>query len=141
MRISDWSSDVCSSDLEQPFIVVSQSGKSPDLLASAEVAREAGAIVIAIVNDENSPLVRLADIVMPLRAGPERSVAETKSFIATLAAFAQIMSECIDRQAFEPAISALTDQLSHAWDAHWEEELAPFTQPRHHLFLGSATSY
>src|SRR3546814_10660154 len=83
---------------EQPFIVVSQSGKSPDLLASAEVAREAGAIVIAIVNDENSPLVRLADIVMPLRAGPERSVAATKSFIATLAAFAQIMSECIDRQ-------------------------------------------
>src|SRR3546814_6468996 len=71
---------------EQPFIVVSQSGKSPDLLASAEVAREAGAIVIAIVNDENSPLVRLADIVMPLRAGPERSVAATKSFIATLAA-------------------------------------------------------
>src|SRR3546814_5657634 len=76
---------------EQPFIVVSQSGKSPDLLASAEVAREAGAIVIAIVNDENSPLVRLADIVMPLRAGPERSVAATNSFIATLAAFAQIM--------------------------------------------------
>src|SRR3546814_5652338 len=94
---------------EQPFIVVSQSGKSPDLLASAEVAREAGAIVIAIVNDENSPLVRLADIVMPLRAGPERSVAATKSFIATLAAFAQIMSECIDRQAFEPVISALPE--------------------------------
>src|SRR3546814_5707667 len=98
MRISDWSSDVCSSDL------------------------------IAIVNDENSPLVRLADIVMPLRAGPERSVAATKSFIATLAAFAQIMSECIDRQAFEPVISALPDQLSHAWAASWDEALAPFTQ-------------
>src|SRR3546814_11631775 len=98
---------------EQPFIVVSQSGKSPDLLASAEVAREAGAIVIAIVNDENSPLVRLADIVMPLRAGPERSVAATKSFIATLAAFAQIMSECIDLQPFRPTLSALPAQLSH----------------------------
>src|SRR3546814_5190954 len=65
----------------QPFIVVSQSGKSPDLLASAEVAREAGAIVIAMVNDESAPLVPLADIVIPLRAGPERSVAATKSFI------------------------------------------------------------
>ena len=126
---------------EQPFIVVSQSGKSPDLLASAEVAREAGAIVIAIVNNENSPLVRLADIVMPLRAGPERSVAATKSFIATLAAFAQIMSECIDRQAFEPVISALPDQLSHAWAASWDEALAPFTQARSLFVLGRGPSF
>src|SRR3546814_6909925 len=83
----------------QPFIVVSQSGKSPDLLASAEVAREAGAIVIAMVNDESAPLVPLADIVIPLRAGPERSVAATKSFIATLSAFAQIISDCAGGQA------------------------------------------
>src|SRR3546814_15366564 len=67
---------------------------------------------------------------MPLRAGPERSVAATKSFVATLAAFAQIMSECIDRQAFDPVISALPDQLSHAWAASWDEALAPYTQQR-----------
>src|SRR3546814_10522811 len=95
----------------QPFIVVSQSGKSPDLLASAEVAREAGAIVIAMVNDESAPLVPLADIVIPLRAGPERSVAATKSFIATLSAFAQIISECAGGQALDTVIAALPDQL------------------------------
>src|SRR3546814_19131203 len=86
--------------------------KKPDLHAYAGVTGEAGAVVIAIVNDENSPLVRRADIVMPLRAGPERSVAATKVFITTLAAFAQIMSECIDRQAFEPVISAQIGRAS-----------------------------
>src|SRR3546814_16637015 len=86
---------------EQPFIVVSQSGKSPDLLAYAEVEREAGAIVIAIVNDENSPLVRLADIVMTLRAGPERSVTATKNFIDTLAALAHIKSTYNNTQKYK----------------------------------------
>src|SRR3546814_11467678 len=98
----------------QPFIVVSQSGKSPDLLASAEVAREAGAIVIAMVNDESAPLVPLADIVIPLRAGPERSVAAPKSFIATLSAFAQIIPECAGRHALAPVIAALNHQLCPA---------------------------
>lgn len=126
---------------EQPFIVVSQSGKSPDLLASAEVAREAGAIVIAIVNDESAPLVRLADIVMPLRAGPERSVAATKSFIATLSAFAQILSECVDGKALDPVISALPDQLYQAWTASWDQALAPFLRARSLFVLGRGPSF
>lgn len=125
----------------QPFIVVSQSGKSPDLLASAEVAREAGAIVIAMVNDESAPLVPLADIVIPLRAGPERSVAATKSFIATLSAFAQIISECAGGQALDPVIAALPDQLCQAWAVSWDEALAPFSQARSLFVLGRGPSF
>ena len=75
----------------QPFVLISQSGKSPDLLLSAEAARKAGALVIAFVNDVGSPLAELAEIVVPLHAGPEKSVAATKSFIATLAAFAHLV--------------------------------------------------
>src|SRR3546814_1541117 len=45
-----------------------------------------------------------------LRAGPERSVAATKSFIATLSAFAQIISECAGGQALDPVIAALPDR-------------------------------
>jgi glucosamine--fructose-6-phosphate aminotransferase (isomerizing) len=67
------------------FIAISQSGKSPDLLRNAEAAKRAGARVVALVNVEDSPLAALADTVIPLHAGPERSVAATKSYIAALA--------------------------------------------------------
>src|SRR5690606_41407274 len=63
------------------FIAISQSGRSPDLLRNAEAAREAGARVVALVNVADSPLAALADVVVPLHAGPERSVAATKSYL------------------------------------------------------------
>src|ERR1700685_3332485 len=36
-------------------LVISQSGRSPDLLAAAEAAASAGALVVAMVNDAESP--------------------------------------------------------------------------------------
>ncbi|WP_221932305.1 SIS domain-containing protein, partial [Salmonella enterica] len=68
------------------YIVISQSGKSPDLLRNAEAAKAAGARVVALVNVEDSPLAQLAEVVIPLGAGPEKSVAATKSYLASLAA-------------------------------------------------------
>src|SRR5690606_38636833 len=59
------------------FVAISQSGRSPDLLRNAEAAREAGARVVALVNVADSPLAALADVVVPLLAGPEHSVAAT----------------------------------------------------------------
>ncbi len=72
------------------FIVISQSGKSPDLLRNAEAAKAAGARVVALVNVEDSPLAQLADTVIALHAGAERSVAATKSYLASLAAVLQL---------------------------------------------------
>ena len=66
------------------FLLISQSGKSPDLLRNAEAARDAGARVVALVNVEDSPLAQLAHTVIPLHAGAERSVAATKSYLASL---------------------------------------------------------
>lgn len=65
-------------------IAVSQSGRSPDLVAVLEHARSAGARTLAVVNDVESPLARAADHVLDVGAGPERSVAATKSFSAQL---------------------------------------------------------
>ena len=65
------------------FIAASQSGRSPDALLLTEAARRAGALVAGFVNDETSPLAGMVDVLVPLRAGPERSVAATKSFLAT----------------------------------------------------------
>src|SRR4249920_3699776 len=57
------------------MLLISQSGRSPDLLAMAKSAKAGGAKVIAIVNDAASPAAELADLTIPLEAGPERSVA------------------------------------------------------------------
>ncbi len=54
------------------YLVISQSGKSPDLLRNVEAAKAAGARVVALVNVEDSPLASLADTVLPLCAGPSR---------------------------------------------------------------------
>lgn len=108
---------------EQPFIVVSQSGKSPDLLASAEAARKAGALVIAFLNDTSAPLADIAEIVVPLHAGPEKSVAATKSYIATLAAFAHLASLWADDADLTRALDTLPHQLAAAWDQSWRVAL------------------
>ncbi len=67
-------------------ITISQSGRSPDIVAMQQAAKQAGATTIAFVNDPTSPAARQADWLLPLHAGEERSVAATKSMIASLVA-------------------------------------------------------
>src|SRR6266700_1667559 len=57
------------------FIVVSQSGRSPDLVTATQVARTLGALTLAIVNDESSPAAAQSELVLPIGAGPEHAVA------------------------------------------------------------------
>ena len=54
------------------------------------MARSAGALTVALVNDTDSPLARAAEAVLPIGAGPELSVAATKTFVATLAALLRL---------------------------------------------------
>jgi glucosamine--fructose-6-phosphate aminotransferase (isomerizing) len=68
------------------FIAISQSGRSPDLLASVSAAKASGATVLALCNSAASPLAAAADYVLTLHAEPETSIAATKSYLATLAA-------------------------------------------------------
>lgn len=73
-------------------IVISQSGRSPDILTQAQIAKEQGALCIALVNSEDSPLAELADVVLPLNVGEEKAVAATKSYLATLSALLQLVA-------------------------------------------------
>jgi glucosamine--fructose-6-phosphate aminotransferase (isomerizing) len=72
-------------------IAISQSGRSPDIVAVLATAREQGRPAIAITNDADSPLARQADVVVPLGAGEERSVAATKTYLASLHALVQLV--------------------------------------------------
>jgi glutamine---fructose-6-phosphate transaminase (isomerizing) len=120
----------------QPFLCISQSGKSPDLLLSAEAATKAGAIVIAVVNNLDSPLAQNAEIVVPLHAGAETSVAATKSYIATLSALAHLAALWSNDDDLLHAVQALPEILSTAWEADWSEGVARFKDAQSLFVLG-----
>lgn len=71
-------------------IGISQSGQSPDIVGVLTAARAQGRPTVAITNDPSSPLAAEADVVVDLAAGPERAVAATKTFTASLHAIVQI---------------------------------------------------
>jgi glucosamine--fructose-6-phosphate aminotransferase (isomerizing) len=100
-------------------LAISQSGRSPDLLAAVDAARTAGALVVALVNDEASPLAERADTVVPLLAGPELSVAATKSYIAALSAAAQLVGWWTADADLLAALDGLPALLRAAWAQPW----------------------
>ena len=116
------------------FLAVSQSGRSPDLLVSATAAREAGAFVVAIVNDAEAPLAGVADLAIPMLAGPERSVAATKSFIASLLVTARIVAAWTEDDELNGALADAPDLLRQAWALDWSPAL-PVLRAASNLFV------
>jgi glucosamine--fructose-6-phosphate aminotransferase (isomerizing) len=100
-------------------MAISQSGKSPDLLAAMSAAREANALTAALVNEEDSPLASLCDVTIPLRAGPERSVAATKSYIAALSAILHLVSEWVGDEYLAGALADAPALIADAWESDW----------------------
>jgi len=90
---------------------ISQSGRSPDILAGQAAARAAGALTLAFVNDAASPLAAEAEALVKLSAGQERSVAATKSMIAGLVAGAALVSAWGGEAAMGAALEALPPRL------------------------------
>jgi glucosamine--fructose-6-phosphate aminotransferase (isomerizing) len=118
------------------LLAISQSGRSPDLIAAATAAKERGAFVVSLVNDEHSPLFALADVAIPLDAGAEKSVAATKSFIATLGAILQILAEWSADASMRATVQALPDLLDRAWAADWSPALSILHQADHLYVAG-----
>lgn len=117
-----------------PFLTISQSGRSPDLLQHAEAARGAGAMVIAVVNVVDSPLARIAEAVIPLHAGTERSVAATKSYICSLAAILHLTARWSEDARLADALGELPDGLRAAWSLDWSQ-VVELLAGAHNLFV------
>ena len=105
-------------------LAISQSGASPDLLSAVSRARSGGARVVALVNAESSPLAQLADDLLPLGAGPELSIAATKSYIASLAAIVQLAAAWTGDAALAAALNAAPEQLERAFELDWSAAVA-----------------
>ena len=76
-------------------------------------------MTVALVNDASSPLAALCDTVLPLHAGPELSVAATKSFIAALAAILQLAAHWRRDGALHESLTQLPGQLESALRRDW----------------------
>jgi len=102
-------------------IVISQSGETADSLAALRVAKERGAVTLAVVNVIGSTIAREADHTLYTLAGPEIAVATTKAYSAQLAAMDTFAVQlAFIREAITPeqyagfltALNAIPEQIS-----------------------------
>ncbi|MGL5840075.1 MAG: SIS domain-containing protein [Sphingorhabdus sp.] len=100
-------------------IAISQSGQSPDLLAVVNEAKRQGSLTLAIVNDEASPLAKIADILLPICAGVERSVAATKSYIGSLSLLIALSAHWSGDEGLLTAWQSLPELIERSWELDW----------------------
>lgn len=98
---------------------VSQSGQSPDIVEMARAARDSGALSFAITNNAASPLAMVSDRVLDIHAGPERSVAATKTFVTSAVAGVLLVAEWTGDADLLAAIRRLPEQLNRAVACDW----------------------
>lgn len=100
-------------------IAVSQSGKSPDIVEMTRGARDGGAYAVAVTNHPDSPLAQAANATLRIHAGPEISVAATKTFVTSAVAGLWLLAEMKGDAALLAAIRDLPEALARAVSADW----------------------
>jgi glucosamine--fructose-6-phosphate aminotransferase (isomerizing) len=117
-------------------LAISQSGQSPDLIALQKAVRQAGGLTIAATNKGDSPLARDSEIPLDLAAGPELSVAATKSFIASAALGAAIVAHWSKDAKLAAALESLPDQIATALACDWSAAISGLAQARSLFVIG-----
>jgi glucosamine--fructose-6-phosphate aminotransferase (isomerizing) len=100
-------------------ISISQSGESPDILAMTKEATAGGAETIALVNKPESPLAKAVSHPVNITAGPELSVAATKSFFSSIAAGLAILAEWQEDAALRAALARLPEDAEKSLACDW----------------------
>lgn len=121
-------------------LAVSQSGESPDLVETLEEARHRGALTVAVVNRTGSPLAGAAEIVLPMHAGPETSVAATKSFIAGVASLAHLVAAWSQDGELGASLERLPEALEAAAGLDWSAALPALEVADRMLVVGRGYS-
>lgn len=91
---------------------ISQSGKSPDIVAVLAEARRQGALTAAITNFSDSDLAQQADHVIQLRAGVEQSLAATKTYTSELAAIALLSTLLAENEEMAQQLARIPDAVA-----------------------------
>lgn len=121
-------------------IAISQSGRSPDIVALAQAARAGGAVTFALTNAAGSPLGAASDRVVDIKAGPEKSVAATKSFVTSIVAGLAVLAHWRRDAALLAALAALPDHFEKAIACDWSELVAALEGKDSLFILGRGPS-
>jgi glucosamine--fructose-6-phosphate aminotransferase (isomerizing) len=121
-------------------IAISQSGKSPDIVAMAESAKKGGALSFAITNTVDSPLAVAADYTIALKAGAEQSVAATKTFVNSVVAGLALVAHWAADEKLLAALSTLPVALRDAVACDWSPLLAALDGHQSLYVLGRGPS-
>jgi glucosamine--fructose-6-phosphate aminotransferase (isomerizing) len=117
-------------------LTVSQSGGSPDIASLQRAASRGGARTVALLNTTDSLVGREADVVLPLLAGPEKAVAATKSYVASLVALIGVLAGWCDDAALIDAMRRLPETLEAALRQDWSAALLPVASSRSIFTIG-----
>jgi glucosamine--fructose-6-phosphate aminotransferase (isomerizing) len=120
---------------------VSQSGKSPDIVEMARMARSGGALSITLTNEPDSPLAQVSDHTLNIHAGPELSVAATKTFVNSAVTGIWLLAEWAQDDALRTAIHDLPAKLEQAVQLDWPEARAALDGRNSVFCLGRGPAY
>jgi glucosamine--fructose-6-phosphate aminotransferase (isomerizing) len=122
-------------------LAMSQSGRSPDLIATMNALTDSGARTAALVNQPNSPLAASCKWAIPLCAGVEQSVAATKSYIATLSAAACLVAHWQNNRQLLSAVHALAQSLTLATEIDWTPAIEKLKPVKRIMIIGRGLGF
>jgi glucosamine--fructose-6-phosphate aminotransferase (isomerizing) len=96
---------------------------------------------MAITNFDESPMALAARHCLPLRAGTERSVAATKTFVISVLAGLTLLAEWQEDEALRSGLKALPEQLEQALGMDWSPLAARLTQSQSAYILGRGPAF
>lgn len=128
------------------IIAVSQSGETADTLEALEIAKSKGAKIISIVNVETSTMARMSDIIVPIKAGPEKAVASTKATTSQLAilmlvAYAVAGKIVEGKEALISAAGQINDMLNPRYEEHIQQLAEKIQHAESMYIIGRGANY
>ncbi len=117
-------------------IAISQSGKSPDIVAMAEAATRAGAVSIALTNTVPSPIGEACTHPLDILAGPEIAVAATKSYVNSIVAGLAVLGEWTGDASLKRAVAELPNHFAKAVKLDWQDFAADLGEAESLYVLG-----
>jgi glutamine---fructose-6-phosphate transaminase (isomerizing) len=122
-------------------IGISQSGQSPDIVEMMRAAGDGGALTVAITNHAESPLAAASAHTLALQAGPEHSVAATKTFVASVLAGLALLAEWQEDQALHDAVAALPEAFAQTLRLDWSPLAARLEHAQSLYVLGRGPAF
>ena len=118
------------------MLAVSQSGRGADVIEVTGWGRKAGALTVALVNDPRSPLADAAEFVLDQGAGPEQSVAATKSVLCSMAAVQALAADVSGDPGLKTSLARLPQELQATVDKGRDLPIEELGSATHAFVLG-----